>query len=84
MPFQIIINEKLCFGCSTCINFCPINQRIEPDLVLGCSPKTNDVIFKLINGKSRVINQILCEKKEFPCNVCVEMCPKKAITIIHD
>ena len=81
MPFQIIINEDLCFGCSNCVNSCPINQRIEPDLILGCSPKTNDVIFKLINGKCRVSNIILCEKKEFPCKICMEMCPKNAISI---
>ncbi|MFX0138342.1 MAG: 4Fe-4S binding protein, partial [Candidatus Hodarchaeota archaeon] len=52
--FEIKVDHGKCTGCSLCVNTCPINLEIEPQLKYGESPKTDKVIFKLINGKCRV------------------------------
>ena len=81
-PFKILVDENKCYGCSLCVNNCPISLEIEPQLANGESPKTDKVIFKLINGKCRVLNPQLCENKNFKCQLCQEICTGKAIKII--
>ena len=80
--FEIRVDYDKCTGCSLCVNTCPINLEIEPQLKYGESPKTDKVIFRLINGKCRVLNPQLCENKQFQCNLCEMICTGKAITII--
>jgi len=81
--FRIFVDTTKCYGCSLCINNCPINLEIEPQLRHGESPRTNRVIFRLINGKCRVMNQELCENKDFKCNLCEVICTGQAIKIIE-
>jgi len=77
---KIIVDTDKCYGCSLCINNCPVNVEIEPQLIHGESPKTDKVIFKLINGKCRVIHSELCLYPK--CKLCEVICTGKAIKIV--
>ena len=81
--FKIVVDHNKCYGCSLCVNTCPINLEVEPQLAHGESPKTDKVIFKLINGKCRVLNPDLCKNKNFKCNLCEMICTGEAITLIE-
>lgn len=78
---KIIVDSSKCYGCSLCVNNCPVNVEIEPLLIHGESPKTDKVIFKLINGKCRVMNPQLCLHPK--CNLCEVICTGKAIKIVE-
>jgi len=72
MPYQIVIDERLCHGCNDCVVACPINTLSKK------SGNTENMILIIRAGKAHVLNQELCDG----CGMCIEACPTKAIKII--
>jgi ferredoxin len=60
---------------------CPINQKLDKNIIEGVSPKSDDVVLRLKNGTCRVLNRKLCVEKDFECSRCEEICPRGAIRV---
>lgn len=72
MPYEIVVNERLCVGCNDCVVACP-----KTTLCLQ-NEETENMIFVVRKGKAQVINPQLCDG----CGMCIEACGLKAIRII--
>ena len=79
---EIKIDPELCNGCSTCVLACPVNIEIEPQCAQGIAPKTNNVILRVINGISTVLNLHLCKEHTEECGLCQALCANGALQII--
>ncbi|MHA1144894.1 MAG: hypothetical protein ACTSRW_09180 [Candidatus Helarchaeota archaeon] len=85
MFYKIKVHASKCQGCSMCINNCPINQQIEPNLKYGEGPKTKDVIHCLKNGRCMILHPEKCINNNGGfCNICYSSCPKQCIELVVD
>ena len=72
MPYEIVINERLCHGCNDCVVACP-----KTTLCLQ-NEETENLILLVKKGKAKVLKNELCDG----CGMCIEACPVRAIKII--
>jgi NAD-dependent dihydropyrimidine dehydrogenase PreA subunit len=76
-----VVRKDRCQGCSNCVMACPINQRIDKQIIEGEAPKSDDVVLRVKNGTCRILNVELCAGKDFECRRCEEICPRGAIRV---
>ncbi|MHA1145461.1 MAG: (Fe-S)-binding protein [Candidatus Helarchaeota archaeon] len=84
-PSGVSIDPDLCTGCGNCVTACPPNIRAVPECGKGIGPNSEDVIFKIDNGKVKVLKLDRCRRYEPPktaCRICETYCYSKAITIV--
>jgi 4Fe-4S ferredoxin len=72
MPYEIVINERLCHGCGDCYTACPKTQ------LCLINEDHENLIFVVKKGKAQVVKSKLCDG----CGMCIEACPVNAIKII--
>ncbi len=78
------LDEEKCTGCGNCVIVCPANVAAEKEVARGTGPKGDEVVFRVENGVSKIINLQRCRR--FPpdrinCRVCEEYCYTRAIEI---
>jgi NAD-dependent dihydropyrimidine dehydrogenase PreA subunit len=85
---QIMVDKKVpvvrtdrCQGCSNCVMACPLNQRLDNQIIEGEAPKSDNVVLRVKNGTCRILNAKLCAEKGFECKRCEEICPRRAIRV---
>jgi len=63
-----VIDEEICSGCATCIEFCPVAQCIVPLALSGSIPWQ----------VCRVVPE-----RCIGCTLCVQFCPWESITMVE-
>lgn len=84
-PSGVSIDLDLCTGCGNCVTTCPPNIRAAPECGEGIGPNTEDVIFKVEDGKVKVLKLDRCRRYEPPktaCRICEIYCYSRAIKIV--
>ncbi len=74
----IFVDWEKCDGCGICIKKCPVSISEEFEEVSG---KSNAIFIphpQLIQNKAVIIREI-CKHFTNGCNICEDLCPKKAI-----
>ncbi len=80
----LIIHEKFCSGCGNCVIACPVSAMADPGAMGGKGPKSRDLVFRVINGKVKIVDISRCRRtgEDKRCRICVDVCPTKAIEFV--
>jgi len=83
----LTLDEDLCTGCGNCVTVCPAQISHDPKIASGVAPQedSNDLIFRVEDGKVKILNLDICRRVTPPvmaCDVCEHYCMSKAIKII--
>lgn len=80
----LLIHEELCNGCGNCVIACPVSAMADPGARGGKGPKSNDLVFKVINGKVKIVDLSRCRRtsEDKRCRICVDVCPTRAIEFV--
>ena len=80
----IKLDEDKCTGCNNCVVVCPVDASVEPPTCEGKAAMSQNTVFRVENGISKIINLEKCRR--FPpdrlnCRVCEQYCCTDAIEI---
>jgi len=80
----IKLDDEKCTGCGNCVVVCPVDASAEAGTSLGKAARTTNTVFRVEDGKVKIINLQKCRR--FPpdrmnCRVCEQGCYVGAIEI---
>jgi 4Fe-4S ferredoxin len=79
----LVIHDELCTGCGNCVVACPVNVANDPHgVATGRGSKNEKLILRVKDGTVHACDIENCRRFVKPrvlCDVCVVLCPKKAI-----
>ncbi len=77
-----VMDYDLCNGCGNCVVVCPVTPA--QGWAGGKDPESEDVVFKVVDGKIQMQNIQKCKRlgDDRNCSLCMDACPFGVIYLV--